>query len=119
MRDMEADFSWICTERERTDTAPLLSWGMGDTVWMCSALCPAHLVFGSLVLVQLSLQDLLCELCLRFPLVLLLLVLPEGGVSLRTRLCLLHGLLLTKHHRVPQLQPLQQAAVCVLSSKQE
>lgn len=83
------------------------------------ASCPAHLVLGSLVLVQLSLQNLLCELHLRFPLILLLLGLVERTMSLGTGIGLLHSILLPEHHRVPELEPLQKAAVCVLHVGQE
>lgn len=83
------------------------------------ASCPAHLVLGSLVLVQLSLQNLLCELHLRFPLILLLLGLVEWTMSLGTGIGLLHSILLPEHHRVPELEPLQKTAVCVLHVGQE
>lgn len=66
------------------------------------------------MLVQLSLQNLLRELGLRLPLILLLLGLSERGMSLSAGLCLLHGLLPPEHHRVPELEPLQEAAICVL-----
>lgn len=80
------------------------------------ASCPTHLVFGSLVLVQLSLQNLLCELHFCFPLSLLLL---EWRMGSSAGLGLLHSLLLPKHHRVPKLEPLQKAAVRVLCVGQE
>lgn len=86
---------------------------------MAAASCLAHLIFGSLVLVQLSLQNLLCELDLRFPLILLLLGLAEWRMSFSAGLGLLHSLLLPKHHCVPQLEPLQKAAVCVLRVRKE
>lgn len=75
---------------------------------------PAHLVLGSLVLVQLGLQDLLGELDLGLPLAGVFLGMAECGMSCRARPRLLGSFVLTKHHRVPQLEPLQQAAVGVL-----
>lgn len=84
-----------------------------------AAPCPAHLVFGSLELVQLSLQNLLSELNLRFPLILLLLGLAERRTSFSAGLALLHSILLPEHHCVPELQPLEKAAVCVLHGGQE
>lgn len=80
---------------------------------------PVHLVFGSVVLVQLGLQHLLGELDLGFPLVGMFLGMAGWGMSCRAGLGLLASLVLAEHHRVPQLEPLQQAAVGVLQESRE
>lgn len=74
----------------------------------------SDLVLGPVILVQLGLQRFLRQLGFALPLARRLFGMLLGQMGLSARLRLLGRLLLTKHDQVPQLQPLQEAAVGVL-----